>query len=98
MNKLTSEIFQRTFKIPMTKLGEDARPPCDFRAYFKQIPPEHFEGFDCSAGIVSLVYANADNSFQHVMISSENENVFMVIVLDILNTKVFGHFLLNLNK
>jgi hypothetical protein len=37
------------------------------------------------------------NHFQHVLVNSEDKNLFMILVLDIANRKVLGHRLLELN-
>jgi hypothetical protein len=47
---------------------------------------------------VDWVYRYADESFEHVLVSSDQRNVFMVIVLDLTRRVVYGHHLLNLNE
>ena len=83
---------------PMTQLPSTAEPPFGFWDYFEVIPPEDFEGHDCSAGRVTYAWDHPDKSFQHVLVDSEVENVFMVLVLDVTNRCVVGHRLLDLNQ
>ena len=66
--------------------------------HFKNIPVDDFEGNDCSEGIVNMAYENGDNSFQHVLVSSQRNNIYMVLVLDVINAKVFGHRLMDFNS
>ena len=69
-----------------------------FWDYVDAIPPEDFEGYDCSEGSVTHVWQDASESFQHVLVDSQDKNVFMVVVLDVVNGRVFGHRLLELNR
>ncbi len=98
MHKLSEAEYKSTFSEPMKRLGQDENPLFDFWAYFDLIPIEDFEGFHCSEGNVDYAWRNATDSFDHVLINSEDNNVFMVLVLDLKNKKVVGHRLLNLDK
>jgi hypothetical protein len=80
------------------RVGADEPPPFDFWPYFEAIPTGDFEGHDCSAGVVEYVWRMAPGSFEHVLVRSEQPNVFMVIVLDRQRQVVYGHRLLDLNR
>ena len=82
----------------MRQLPPDAVPPLDFWDYFEAIPPEHFEGHDCSEGKVTYAWEDASARYQHVLINSEDKNIFMVIVLDLKDRHILGHRLLDLNR
>ena len=97
MNQLTTEAFRATFGDKPERLNGSESPPCDFWDYFERIPEEHFEGLDCSEGLVDYVYRMKEKGIQHVLVNSEDKNTFMVIVLDEKEKKVMGHSLLNLN-
>jgi hypothetical protein len=97
--KLLSQLqYQETLDGPMTRVGGDDAPPFDFWPYFEAIPPSDFEGHDCTEGAVSWAWNNASGTFQHVLVSSEDKNVFMVLVLDLRARGVWGHRLLDLNR
>ena len=81
----------------MRQLGPEAEAPFEFDGYFERIPKEDFQNFDCSEGIVNIAYENGDASYQHVMVSSKTNNVFMVLVLDLTHSKILGHRLLDFN-
>jgi hypothetical protein len=98
MKQLTEPEFKATFSEPMTQAARDAEPPFDFWEYFNAIPAADFEGHDCSAGSVTYVWTDSTGRFQHVLVNSENKNVFMVLVLDLHGRKVHGHRLLSLNQ
>ncbi len=97
--KLLSQLeYHGTHVGPMIRVGVDDAPPFDFWPYFEAIPPSDFEGHDCSEGAVSWAWNNASGTFQHVLVSIEDKNVFMVRVLDLRARSVFGHRLLDLNR
>ena len=91
MPKLTVEEFVATRSVPVTRLGMDASPPFEFWSYFKAIPKEDFEGHDCSEGRVRFVYQNEQGTYQHILVDSKEDEVFMVLVLDLAAKKVLGH-------
>ena len=95
---LSEEAFKATFSPPMKQLSEADAPPVDFWPYFETIPGSDFKGHDCSDGVVKIVYRDATEKFEHVLVESEDKNIFMVIVLDRENTRVHGHRLLDLNE
>jgi hypothetical protein len=82
----------------MKQLPTETGSPFPFWDYFDAIPTADFEGHDCSAGSVSYVWEHPTGRFQHVLVDSNDKNVFMVVVLDIPGRTVFGHRLLELNR
>jgi hypothetical protein len=98
MALLTSEQFRATFGEPPQRVGADERPLFDFWPYFGSIPESDFEGHDCSAGRVEYAWRMLPGRFEHVLVSSEDRNVFMVLVLDLPAGVVYGHRLLDLNR
>ncbi len=98
MTQLSEREYHDTFSEPMARAKPEDSPPFDFWPYFGSIPQSDFGGYDCSQGKVDWVWRDASNTFEHVLINSNDPNVFMVIVLDRLRGGVLGHRLLNLRK
>jgi hypothetical protein len=98
MKQLSQSEFLATFREPMRRLSRDEEPPFEFWSYFESIPAAHFEGHDCSAGTVTYAWEDASGRFQHVLVNTEDKNVFMVLVLDISSGDVLGHRLLDHNR
>jgi hypothetical protein len=96
MSLLSSESYRQAFEAPMTRVTAGEAPPFNFWPYFDEIPPADFEGHDCSAGQVTYVYRDASGLYEHVLIDSKIQDVFMALVLDRRNLTVVGHRLLNL--
>jgi hypothetical protein len=98
MRLLSEKEFLSTMDEPMKQLGLDAPPPFDFWPYFDAIPAVDFEGHDCSAGRVTYVWEHPASLFQHVLINSEDPNIFMVIILSLATRSVVGYRLLDLRE
>jgi hypothetical protein len=96
MHHLTEEEYLATFSEPMVALSEADELPFDFWPYFHRIPAPDFAGHDCSAGQVDNAWRSLDGSCIHVLVNSENRNIFMVVVLDLRASAVLGHRLLDL--
>ncbi len=98
MKHLDEAEFKDTFADPMQQVEQNAEPPFDFWDYFDHIPEEHFEGHDCKSGGVTYAWTDVTGRYQHVLVDSEDKNVFMVLVLDLQSSSVYGHRLLDLNR
>lgn len=99
MAKLSYEEYLATFGDGVKEhVSPEAPASVSFWSYFDEIPIEDFDGYDCSEGHVENVYRLCAGQYEHVLVNSEDKNVFMVIVLDVDGGKVHGHHLLNLKK
>lgn len=97
MPALSEAQFKQTLVGPMRQLPAESEPPFDFWAYIEAIPSEDFEGCKCE-GDITYVWESSDGAFQHVLLNSQDKNIFMVIVLAIPEHKVLGHRMLNFNE
>lgn len=98
MPLLSKEQFLATFGDSRRHAGAEDEPPFDFWPYCEGIPVADFEGHDCSAGVVGHVWHISPQPYQHVLVNSEDHNVFMVLVLDREAGVVLGHRLVDLNR
>jgi hypothetical protein len=99
MPLLSKDEIARTRTAQMLRVDAGQPPPFDFWPYVLQIPAADFQGFDCSAEIIEWVWRSDDAAFEHVLISTkEDRDVVMVIVLDLNQRTVHGHFLLDLKR
>ena len=95
-NKLGAGDFLKTFQAPMQNVTETAEPPLDIWPYVEAIPDIDLEGYELLDEVVEYVWRSANGQFEHVLVSTARADVFLVIVVDLLNVKIHGHHLLNL--
>ncbi len=95
-NKLDYEQYQAFFEPPMLDVSQNAEPVLDIWLYVEAVPEADLEGFVLSDGLVKYVYQHPSGEFLHVSVSTDDDNAFLVIVIDLFETKIIGHFLLNL--
>lgn len=96
LRRLSEDAFRATLAEPMRRVAPDSGRPFDFWPYFDAIPTEDFAGHDCSAGRVDHVFRHPDGVLEHVLVSSEHRDIFMVLVIDRRARRVVGHRLLDL--
>ncbi|MDJ0365610.1 hypothetical protein QMK33_10635 [Hymenobacter sp. H14-R3] len=92
--KLNAIAFNQTFQPPMQDVTKTAEQLLDIWHYVDAIPFVDFDGF--TLGDVAYVYLNPTGLYQHILIATEDQNVFLVVVIDVLNKGIYGHHLLNL--
>ena len=78
----------------MQDVTETAEQLLDIWPYIDAIPLIDLDGFTLRD--VAYVYLNPTGLYQHILIATEDENVFLVVVLEVLSKKIHGHHLLNL--
>jgi len=66
----------------------------DIWPYVDAIPLADLEGFELAD--VAYVYLAPNELYEHVLIATEDKNVFFVIVIDVKQVKIYGHHLLDL--
>jgi hypothetical protein len=80
-HNLSKAEFLAAHNDPMKPVDGDVEPAVDFWPYYAAIPDRDFGGFDRSREVVSYAYRDATERFEHVLVSTNDRNVFMVLVL-----------------
>ena len=96
MARLSESQYNATLGALMRRLPSEAAPPFDFGPYVDEIPASDFAGYECQ-GDVTYVWEDDSATSQHVLLDSQDENVFMAVILDVRAKVVAGHRLLDLN-
>jgi hypothetical protein len=97
-NRLSSEEYQNTFQAPMRNVTSSAEPVLDIWPYVESVPVADLGGYILSDGLVEYVYQHPEERFLHVLVSTDNRDVFLVIIIDLTSVKIHGHYLLDLLK
>jgi hypothetical protein len=70
----------------------------DIWPYVDAVPADDLAGFSVYDQFVEAVYRSDDGRFEHVLVMTRTKNVFLVVVVDLANNRIFGHHLLDLNE
>lgn len=71
----------------------------DIWPYVRAVPMAELSGFKLAGGdLVEYVYRNASSTFDLVHVMTTRKNVYLVIAIDVLQDRIKGHHLLDLNK
>ena len=98
IRRLTEAAYKATFAYRMHDVSGSARPTIDVDPYLDQIPADDLEGFELVSDGVRQVYRDAHDRYEHVLFPLDPSDTCLVIVLDLRNTWVHGHFLLHLGN
>ena len=97
--QLTEASFTKTFGKKMTDVSTTASPVVDIWNYVEELAKLHI--LDCYVfenNIVEKVYRNDLSTFEHVVLPTEKEQVFITIVIDIQKKSILGHYFLDMKK
>ena len=83
----------------MVDVTETAQPVVDIWDYVEQLTTDK-EVLDYvnREQLVEKVYRNDEETFDHVLLPTDNSNIFVVIIVDLGQKEIKGHFRLDLNK
>ena len=91
--ELTEEAFRSTFGNAMLDVTESIESTVDIWEYVGELyVDEVVSEYVVANELVEKVYRNDSSTFDHVLLPTENQNVYLVIVVDLINETVFGHF------
>lgn len=104
MSKMTQELteieFKKTFGNGMTDITEsEIDEPIDIWNYVKKLTENQIVNrIVYEKELVEKVYRNDLKTFDHILLPTEKQNVFLTIVVDLEKKIIFGHKILDLNK
>ena len=75
-----------------------AMPVVDIWPYVGSVPELERQGHDIWGQFVDRVYRNATASFDHVLVMTKTKNVYLAVVVDLVDGHIHGHHLLDLNR
>lgn len=98
--ELTEIEFKKTFGNGMTDITEsEIDEPIDIWNYVKKLTENQIvDRIVYEKELVKKVYRNDLKTFDHILLPTEKQNVFLTIVVDLEKKIIFGHKILDLNK
>lgn len=95
---LTDEAFKATMSSPVRDVTQTATDVIDIWPYARSVPAEDLHGHTLWDDFIEAVYRSSDNRFDHVLAMTRTRNVYLVIVVDLIEDSIYGHRLLDLNR
>lgn len=98
MALLSSDSFQATFVAPMRDVTQEVTDVIDIWPYVAAVSAVDLLGHSIWDQFVEYVYRSADNRFDHVLVMTKSKNVYLAVVVDLVEDRIHGHRLLDLNQ
>lgn len=95
---LTSEAYDATFISPMREVTQEVEDPIDIWPYVSSIPADDLAGYQIYDQFVEHVYRDATSRFDHVLVMTKTRNVYLGVIIDLVEKRIHGHHLLDLNQ
>ena len=83
----------------MTDVTETAEPVVDIWQYVEELVREKIiDSYVYENNLVEAVYRNDTSTFDHVLLPTGHKDVFIVLVVDLINATILGYNRLDLIK
>ena len=98
MKELSRQEFEGSFVTPMRSSAEiEIEPVIDIWPSIKGVVEEGVvDQYVYKHELVEHVYRNGANTFDHVLLPTKEQDMFIVIVVDVLNQRLHGYRSLDL--
>ena len=83
----------------MTDVTQTAKPVVDIWNYVEELVKQKLvDKYVYENNLVETVYRNDASTFEHILLPTDNPNVFITLVVDLVSESIFGHIKLDLNQ
>jgi hypothetical protein len=97
--RLTEEEYKSTMTMKMVDVTETAEAAVDIWDYVGQLTKDkEVLDYVYKEQLVDKVIRNDKATFDHVILPTDNKNIFVVIIVDLTLKTIKGHFRLDLNE
>ncbi|WP_276371929.1 hypothetical protein [Chryseolinea sp. H1M3-3] len=97
--ELTEQEYKSTMTGKMTDVTASAKPVVDIWPYVEILRNEKIvPDYVFANELVESVYTNGDGSFHHVLLPTDNKNVLIILIIDVVGQRIKGHFKLDLTQ
>ena len=95
---LTEKEFKSILTGKMIDVTQTAEPIVDIWPYVQKLTVDKIvDQYTFDKGLVEKVYRNQTNTFDQILLPTPDKNIFIIILVDLLNKKIKGHYRLGLN-
>ena len=99
ITELTFDEFMDTMSEEMIDVTETTEATVDIWPYVAHLVKENIVAPEVLKNEeVEIVYMNEDETFEHVLLPTDNEEIFITVVVDLEEEMVIGHYRLDLTE
>jgi hypothetical protein len=99
LKELNKVEYLKTMSNKMINVTLTAEPIVDIWKYAEILKDEKkLPKYVVEKHLVEYVYRNDKNTFDHILLRTSKENIFIAIIINIQEKKIFGHYQLNINE
>ena len=100
IKELSEKEFKSTFSGKMNNVTDNHNAIIDIWEYVALLDKSKYliNDYIIEHKLVEYVYRNSTNTFDQILIPTEKKNIYLIIIVNIKNKNIFGHYLLDLNK
>ena len=97
--ELTPEEFILTMSEEMEDVTETAEPVVDITPYVAELIAENLVlPNTLEEELIEIIYRNEEETFDHVLLPTDDEEIFIALVIDLENERIVGHYRMDLNE
>ena len=97
--ELTPEEFILTMSEEMEDVTETAEPVVDISPYVAELIAENLVlPNTLEEELIEIIYRNEEETFDHVLLPTDDEEIFIALVIDLENERIVGHYRMDLNE
>ena len=90
--------FEATMVAPMRNVTETAEALVDLWEYADPVLKSLYPEKSADDWSVELIYESGDGAHQHLLVRTDNANVYIVFVVSVPNRSILGHHILDLGE
>ena len=97
--ELTPEEFILTMSEEMEDVTETAEPVVDISPYVAELIAENLVlPNTLEEELIEIIYRNEEETFDHVLLPTDDEEIFIALVIDLETERIVGHYRMDLNE
>ena len=100
VKELTENEFKSTFSEKMNNVTNTVDAIVDIWKYINLLDESKYfiNDYIVEKRLIEKVYRNSEETYDQILIPTKKNNNFLIIVVDIIQKNIYGHYLLDLNK
>jgi hypothetical protein len=99
LRELSPEEFISTMSEEMADVTETADAVVDITDYVDALAAEGLVlPNTIEEELIEIIYRNEEETFDHILLPTDNEEVFIALVIDLVEEQILGHYRMDLTE